>query len=110
MNNKLNIFHKILDNHLDPKVTTLVSRSHSSKAKPITFIIPLQQRWRGYSNAAVYVWLSEWVRVSVSHALACGHDTVFAQSLSKFTRKFMMKGGTLLIVGQRSRSNLALRL
>ena len=37
--------------------------------------------------------------------------TVFAQSLSNFTCKlWMMRGGTLLILGQRSRSTLALCL
>ena len=47
------------------------------------FIIPSQQRWRGYSNAAIRGWLGEWVgacvsgwiRMCVRHALPCGHDS-----------------------------------
>ena len=50
-------------------------------------VIPSQQRWRGYSNAAVRGWLGEWVSMWVSgfvrgcvrewvrHALPCGHDS-----------------------------------
>ena len=76
------------------------------------FIIPLQQRWRaqqrwrGQSNAAVRGWVSEWVsalvRMWVRHALPCGHDIdySFSQSFSNFTCKLlMMRGGTLLILG-----------
>ena len=47
------------------------------------FVIPSQQRGRGYSNAAVGGWLGEWVdgcvrecvRPSVRRALPCGHDS-----------------------------------
>ena len=43
--------------------------------------IPSQQRWRGYSNAAIRGWLGEWVgawvggcvRMCVRHTLTCGH-------------------------------------
>ena len=65
-----------------------------------------QQRWRGYSNAAVRLWLGEWVgawvRPSVCHAYLV--DTIatkdFLQSLSNFTCKlWMMRGGILLILG-----------
>ena len=37
-------------------------------------VIPSQQHWRGYSNAAVRVWLGEWVSWCVSRAFPCGHD------------------------------------
>ena len=82
------------------------------------FIIPSQQHWRGqrlrgYSNAAVRGWLGEWVSEWVSGCVcACVcvsvtlylvdtiATTVFAQSLSNFTCKlWMMRGGTLLILG-----------
>ena len=58
-----------------------------------------KQRWRGYSNAAVCVWLGEWVRPPVTLCLVdMIQTTVFAQSLSNFTCKLrMMRGGTLLI-------------
>ena len=68
-------------------------------------IIPSQQRWRGYSNAAVRVWLGEWVgswvRGSVQlYLVDTIATTVFGQSLSNFTCTFtMMRGGTLLILG-----------
>ena len=78
-------------------------------------IIPAQQRWRGYSNAAVRLWLGEWVgawvcecvRASVHPSVALYLvDTiatkVFVQSLSNFTFKlWMTRGGTLLILGHR---------
>ena len=46
-------------------------------------VIPSQQRWRGYSNAAVRGWLGEWVSewvglwvcAWVRPALPCGHDS-----------------------------------
>ena len=49
-------------------------------------IIPSQQRWRGYSNAAVRLWLGEWVGAwvrpcvspSVRRALPFGHDTDYS--------------------------------
>ena len=76
----------------------------------LTFIIPSQQRWRGYSNAAVRGWLGEWVRVWVGEWVGASvtlylvdtiATTVFAQSLSNFTCKlWMMRGGTLLIFGR----------
>ena len=45
----------------------------SSSTWFIYLIIPLQQCWRGYSNAAVRVWLNEWVHVSICHTLPFGH-------------------------------------
>ena len=77
------------------------------------FIIPSQQSWRGYSNAAVRGWLGEWVsewvrgwvrawvRGSVTlYLVDTIATTVFAQLLSNFTCTFaMMRGGTLLILG-----------
>ena len=74
--------------------------------------IPSQQRWRGYSNAAVRGWLGEWVVGSWVGGWVRGSvplylvdtiaTTVFAQSLSNFTCAFtMMRGGTLLILGHR---------
>ena len=65
--------------------------------------IPSQQRWRGYSNAAVRGWLGECVRGSVTlYLVDTIATTVFAQSLSNFTCTFtMMRGGTLLILGHR---------
>ena len=72
-------------------------------------IIPSQQSWRGYSNAAVRGWLGEWVgecvrgwvRGSVTlYLVDTIATTVFAQSISNFTCTFaMMRGGTLLILG-----------
>ena len=70
-------------------------------------VIPSQQRWRGYSNAAVRGWLGErvgaWVRGSVPlYLVDTIATTVFAQSLSNFTCKlWMIRGGTLLIWGHR---------
>ena len=73
----------------------------------IGLIIPSQQRWRGYSNAAVRGWLGEWVRWWVGESVTLYLvdmivTTVFAQSLSNFPCKlWMMRGGTLLIWGHR---------
>ena len=47
----------------------------------VTFVwfLSWQQRWRGYSNAAVHVWLGEWVRASTTLCLVGTiHTTVFA--------------------------------
>ena len=52
----------------------------------LDLIIPSQQRWRGYSNAAVRGWLGEWVREWVRacvrewvrNALPCGHDSDYS--------------------------------
>ena len=73
------------------------------------FVIPSQQSWRGYSNAAVRGWLGEWVggwvrswvRGSVPlYLVDTLATTVFAQSISNFTCTFsMMRGETLLISG-----------
>ena len=78
-------------------------------SKGTFFVMPSQQSWRGYSNAAVHGWLGEWVggwvrswvRGSVPLYLVDTIATiVFAQSLSNFTCKLsMMRGGTLLILG-----------
>ena len=88
----------------------------------IELIIPSQQRWRGYSNAAVRGWLGEWVREWVGscvrewvrNALPCGHDSDY--SFCPITFKLHMHichdertnpidfGSR----GQRSRSTLAL--
>ena len=38
---------------------------HVTIFRRISLIIPLQQCWRGYSNAAVRVWLGEWIRASL---------------------------------------------
>ena len=68
-------------------------------------IIPSQQRWRGYSNAAVRRWLGEWVGASIRPSVALYlvgtiASTVFARSFSNFTCKLgMMRGGNLLILG-----------
>ena len=81
-------------------------------------VIPSQQSWRGYSNAAVRGWLGEWVggwvgewvSAFVGGCVVTGSvtlylvdtiaTTVFAQSLSNFTCTFaMMRGGALLILG-----------
>ena len=69
------------------------------------FVILSQQRWRGYSNAAVRGWMGEWVsgRVGGSVTLYLV-DTIattgFYQSLSIFTCKlWMMRGGTISILG-----------
>ena len=86
--------------------------SRLSKDVGVTFIIPSQHRWRGYSNAAVCLWFGEWAGASVSpcvspsvhRALPCGHDRdySFCPITFNFTCKlFMMRGGTLLILGQR---------
>ena len=86
-----------------------------TKCDSILIFIPSQQRWRGYSNAAVRGWLGEWVGSWVGACVrgwVCGSvplflvdtiaTTVFAQSLSNFTCTFtMMRGGTLLILGHR---------
>ena len=80
-------------------------------------ILPSQQCWRSWSNAAVRVWLGEWVRmclVPIHFALWAQYRLVFVESLSIFTCKLLvMRGGTLLIKctgswGQNSRSTLAL--
>ena len=81
-------------------------------------IIPLQQRWRGYSNTAVRGWLGEWVSGFVGwwvcQALPCGQDSNY--SFCPITFKLHIKvvdderrnpidfGSQ----GQRSRSTLAL--
>ena len=72
-------------------------------------IIPWQQHWRGYSNAAVLVWLGEWVDASVRASVHASlmlslvgriQTTVLVRSLSNFTCKlWRMRGGTLLIFG-----------
>ena len=76
----------------------------------LNFIIPSQQSWRGYSNAAVRGWLGEWVgecvrgwvRGSVPlYLVDTLATTVFAQSISNFTCTFaLMRGGSLLILGK----------
>ena len=48
------------------------------RIRKCAFIIPLQQRWRGNSDAVVHVWLGEWVRPSVRLASPCGHDTDYS--------------------------------
>ena len=86
----------------------------------LRFIIPSQQRWRGYSNAAVRRWLGEWVSGFVSAwvrpTLPCGHDSDSHYSFCPNTFKLHMHidhderrnpigfGSR----GQRSRSTLAL--
>ena len=81
----------------------IYKRVHVCNYVQFCLVIPLQQRWRGYSNAAVRVWLGECVCVGVSVTLYLVDmilTTVFAQSLSNFTCKlFMMKGGSLWILG-----------
>ena len=64
-------------------------------------IIPSQQRWRVYSNAAVRVWLGELVGESDALCLVGTlQTTVLAQSLSNFICElWMMREGTLLIFG-----------
>ena len=103
--------------HGRPRQGLYISIQQSAEVKgsaSARFVILLQQRWRGYSNGAVYVWLGEWVDTSMCLSIAIclvstTQTTVFAWSLSNFTCKlFMMRGGTLLILGQRSRSDLAL--
>ena len=71
--------------------------------------VSLSPRNRGYSNMAVRRWLGEWVgawvsacvRASVAFCLVGTiASTVFSRSLSNFTCKlWMMRGGTLLILG-----------
>ena len=89
-------------------------------------IIPSQQRWRGYSNAAVRGWLGEWVsgfvsewvggwvRAWVRPTLACGHDSDYSFWPITFKlhihichdeRRNPIDYGSR---GQRSRSTLAL--
>ena len=58
-------------------------------------------------------WVSEWVRGRVGGSFTLYlvdtiQTTVIAQSLSDFTCKLWMRGGTLLILVHRSRSSLAL--
>ena len=74
----------------------------------LCLVIPSQQSWRGYSNAAVCGWLGEWVGSWVSACVGGSvtlyivdtiATTVFAQSLSNFTCTFaMIRRGTLLIL------------
>ena len=75
------------------------------RVKQDVFVIPSQQSWRGYSNGAIRLWLVECVRASVCPSIALYLvDTiaikVFVFSLLNFTCKlWMMRGGTLLILG-----------
>ena len=85
-------------------------------------VIPSQQRWRGYSNAAVRGWLGEWVsewvgswvRAWVRPTLPCGHDSDYSFCPITFKlhmhiyhdeRRNPIDFGSR---GQRSRSTLAL--
>ena len=62
----------------------------------LTFI-PTQQRYRGYSNVAVWMWLGAWVSASLGLCLVDRvQTTVFAQSLSNVTCKLWMRGGIFL--------------
>ena len=73
------------------------------------FVILSQQRWRGYSNAVVRGWMGERVSGCVGELVGPSRftlwtdtiaTTVFDQSLSNFTcQLWMMRGGTLLILG-----------
>ena len=72
----------------------------------LSLIIPSQQRWRGYSNAAVHGWLGEWMGACVRPLRftlwARYRLQFFAQSLSYFTcTLLMMRGRTLLILGHK---------
>ena len=77
-----------------------------------------QQRSRGYSNAAVRVWLGEWVSVSVCpsvrRASPCGHNTGFSSYLITFKLHMSVVDDErrnptdVWSQGQRSRSHLAL--
>ena len=88
----------------------------------LLFVIPSQQRWRGYSNAAVRGWLGEWVGSWVSEwvgawvrpTLPCGHDSDYSFCPITFKlhlhiyhdeRRNPIDFGSR---GQRSRSTLAL--
>ena len=85
------------------------------KNRVSNLVIPSQQRWRGYSNAAVRGWLGEWVGSWVGgyvggsvtlYLVDTIATTVFDQSLSNFTCKLsMMRGGTLLILGHEVKVN-----
>ena len=46
-------------------------------------LIPLKQRWRGYSNAAVCLWLGEWVGAWVC---PCVHESVCPSHFALWTR------------------------
>ena len=48
-----------------------------------------QQRWRGYSNAAVRGWMGAWASWWVRHVLPCGHDSDY--SFWSITFKLHMK-------------------